>query len=167
MTDDTAQQVLPTLPGVLGEVAPELFTDRGREVLPLLGPRCERRQGCTPPLAEWVRFRQQPSLHPSSFTQESCITTIYPIPRLTLALAHVIVSHRTSQQYSSRAPFHSILSARLILGDVLPIRSIIFCAWMPGRKVDGMISAFLSDTLITIERFSTLETLGSICKEHL
>lgn len=89
------------------------------------------------------------------------------IPCLTLDLAHVIVSHRTSQQYSSRAPFHSILSARLILGDVLPIRSIIFCARMPGRKVDGMISAFLSDTLITIERFSTLETLGSICKEHL
>jgi hypothetical protein len=33
---------------------------------------------------------------------------------------------------------------------------------MPGRKMDGMISAFLSDPLISIERFPTLEMLGSM-----
>ena len=101
---------------------------------------------------------------PSSFTKK---LPHHYIPCLTLALAHVIVIYRTSQQYSPRAPFYSILSARLIHRDGLLVRSIIFCAWMPGRKMDGMISAFLSDTLITIERFPTLETLGSICKEHL
>jgi hypothetical protein len=63
-------------------------------------------------------------------------------------------------------PSYSIVSARLFLEDVLLIRSIIFCAWMPGRKMDGMISAFLSDPLISIEHFPKLEMPGSI-KEHL
>jgi hypothetical protein len=42
----------------------------------------------------------------------------------------------------------------------------MFCAWMPARKMDGMISAFLSDPLISIEHFPKLEMPGSI-KEHL
>jgi hypothetical protein len=42
------------------------------------------------------------------------------------------------------------------------MRSVIVYAWMPGRKMDGMISAFLSDPLISIERFPTLEMLGSM-----
>jgi hypothetical protein len=54
----------------------------------------------------------------------------------------------------------------MVLEDVLLMRSIIFCAWMPGRKMDGMISAFLSDPLISIHCFPKLEMLGSI-KEHL
>jgi hypothetical protein len=37
---------------------------------------------------------------------------------------------------------------------------------MPGRKMDEMISAFLSDPLISIEQLPKLEMPGSI-KEHL
>jgi hypothetical protein len=49
---------------------------------------------------------------------------------------------------------------------MLLIHSIIFCAWMPGSKMDGMIFVLLSDPLITIECFYTLEMAGSL-KEHL
>jgi len=38
---------------------------------------------------------------------------------------------------------------------------------MPGRKMDGTISAFLSDPLISSERFFTLEILGSVYKGAL
>ena len=81
-------------------------------------------------------------------------------------MTHGILSIRTSQHYSSRGPILLDCLSAIVLEDVLLIRSIIFCAWMPGRKMDGMISAFLSDSLISIEHFPKLEMPGSI-KEHL
>ena len=111
MTDDTAQQVLPTLPGVLGEVAPELITDRGREVLPLLGPRCERRTGvyasfsrmgsvstATQPTPFVVYTRKLHHHYIPHTPFDSRHDPWYPLPGTELALAfmrmklHVIVS---------------------------------------------------------------------------
>ena len=66
---EPASQVLPTLPGVLGEIAPALLPDLRREMLPRLGPRCSRCHGGNPPSVEWASLRHRPSLHPSSYTQ--------------------------------------------------------------------------------------------------
>jgi len=49
--------------------------------------------------------------------------------------------------------------------NVRLIRSITVCARMPGRQMDGAISVFLSDPLISITRSLTVEMPGST-KEH-
>ncbi len=83
---------------------------------------------------------------------------------LTLALAHVRVLHRTSPALLLARPHLIIVSQRdcsfRTCGSYVPSYSL-------GRKLDAMISAFLSDPLISIERFSTLEILGSMYKGAL
>jgi hypothetical protein len=54
---EPTENVLPTLPGVLGQIAPELLPDLVGEMLPRLRPRCERGHGCKPSFGgEWVRL---------------------------------------------------------------------------------------------------------------
>jgi len=87
---------------------------------------------------------------------------------LTLALAHVIVSTVRLSNTPRAQDFIALSQRDWSFGGLCWfILSIMFCAWMPGRKMDAMVLAFLLDPLNTLNFLPTLGMSVPYIKEHL
>ena len=72
-----ASEVLPTLPRVLGQIAPELLPEIGDEMLPLLRLRCERCHGCMLLQGNGFTFDSDPAYTLRLLHRENYITQLF------------------------------------------------------------------------------------------